>query len=141
MGLIGRISTPLIGVLVVAVAAVIVLRLHETLGFRQSVSGSGEPDTIVSFNPKRILYEILGPPGKVAGINYLDAEAQPHQLDGVALPWSLAIVTTLTSVVANVVAQSDSKTLGCRITVNGVTRDERFVSAHHALTTCLVKSA
>jgi len=59
----------------------------------------------------------------------------------VTLPWSLMLVTTLTAVAANVVAQGDSDTIGCRITVNGDVRDERSVDARHAQTFCLVKSA
>jgi hypothetical protein len=95
----------------------------------------------VQFNPKRVLYEIFGPAGTVADINYLDENAQPHRLDAVTLPWSLILVTTLTAVAANVVAQGDSDTIGCRITVNGDVRDERSVDALHAQTFCLVKSA
>jgi hypothetical protein len=51
------------------------------------------------------------------------------------------LVTTLTAVSANVVAQGDSDKIGCRITVNGDVRDERSVDAQNALTFCLVKSA
>ena len=62
----------------------------------------------------------------MADINYLDADAQPQRLDGVTLPWSFELVTTLTAVLANVMAQGDSDTIGCRITVNGEVRDRAF---------------
>jgi len=42
----------------------------------------GNADAIVQFNPKRVLYEIFGPPGTVADINYSDADAQPQRVDG-----------------------------------------------------------
>jgi hypothetical protein len=77
----------------------------------------------------------------VADINYLDADAQPQRVDAVTLPWSLMLVTTLTAVSANVVAQGNSDSIGCRIKVNGEVRDERSVDAHNAQTFCLVKSA
>ncbi|MFV3568748.1 MmpS family transport accessory protein, partial [Mycobacterium tuberculosis] len=35
----------------------------------------------------------------------------------------------------------DGASLGCRITVNEVIREERIVNAYHAHTSCLVKSA
>lgn len=71
----------------------------------------------------------------------LDADAQPHEVVNAAVPWSFTIVTTLTAVVANVVARGDGASLGCRITVNEVIREERIVNAYHAHTSCLVKSA
>ena len=61
----------------------------------------------------------------MADINYLDENAQPKRVDGARLPWSLELVTMLTAVAANVVAQGDSDTIGCRITVNGVVRQQQ----------------
>ena len=139
--LMGRIWIPIVMILVVAVGAVTIMRLHGVFGSHRYVSDSGNGDAIIAFNPKHVLYEVLGPTGRVATINYLDAEAQPHEVDDAALPWSLTIVTTLTAVVASVVAQGDGESLGCRITVNGTVRDDRMVEAHHAQTSCLVKSA
>jgi Mycobacterium membrane protein len=139
--LIGRAWVPMVMVVVVAIGAFTVSRLHRVFGSDPYVPDGGNADAIVQFNPKRVLYEIFGQAGAVADINYLDADAQPHRLDAVTLPWSLTLVTTLTAVSANVVAQGDSDTIGCRITVNGVVRDEKSVDRHHAQTSCLVKSA
>lgn len=57
------------------------------------------------------------------------------------LPWSYTITTTLPAVFANVVAQGDSNSIGCRITVNGVVKDERIVNEVRAYTFCLDKSS
>lgn len=144
ISVIRRIWIPVVMVLVAAVGAVTVMRLHAVFGSHHRVPDAAHSvrgDAIIEFNPKQVLYEVVGPAGMIATINYLDANAQPQQVDDAPLPWSLAIVTTLTAVVANVVAQGDSATLGCRITVNGVVRDERTVAAPHAQTSCLVKSA
>jgi hypothetical protein len=141
ISLIKRIWIPIVMVLVVAVGAVTVSRLHGVFGSHRHVADAGNADAIIAFNPKDVLYEVLGPTGTVATINYLDADAQPQMVTGATLPWSFTIVTTLTAVVANVVAQGDSASVGCRITVNGVLRAERIVEAHHAQTSCLVKSA
>jgi Mycobacterium membrane protein len=139
--LVKRVWVPMVMVIVVAVGALTVSRLHRIFGSDPYVPDAGNADAIVQFNPKRVLYEIFGPAGTVADINYLDADAQPQRVDAATLPWSLELVTTLTAVAANVVAQGDSDTIGCRITVNGDVRDEHSVDAHNAQTSCLVKSA
>jgi hypothetical protein len=141
MNLIKRVWIPVVMILVLTVGVITVSRLHKVFGSHQHVSDAGNGDAIIAFNQKHVVYEVLGPPGTVATIDYLDADAQPQQVDDARLPWALTIVTTLTAVVADVVAQGDSDSLGCRITVNGVIRGERFVEAHHAETSCLVKSA
>ena len=44
------------------------------------------------------------------------------------------------AVIANLVAQGNGNTLGCRIIVNGVVKDERTVNEMNAYTFCLDKS-
>jgi hypothetical protein len=139
--LIGRIWIPVVMALVVAIGAVTVMRLHEVFGSQRRAANVGIADPVVAFHPKHVVYEISGPAGTAATITYLDADAQPREVDDVTIPWSLTIVTTLTAVVANVVAQGNSNSLSCRITVNDVVRDERIAEGHHAQTSCLVKSA
>ena len=139
--LVGRVWLPMVMVLVVAVGAFTVSRLHGVFGSDPYHPDAGNADAIVQFNPKRVLYEIFGPAGAVADINYLDEQAQPQRVGGVRLPWSFEIVTTLTAVLANVIAQGNTDSIGCRITVNGVVRDQESENRYHAQTSCLVKSA
>lgn len=139
--LVKRAWIPMVMVIVVTAGAFAVFRLHGLFGSYRHVSDSGNADAIIQFNPKRVVYDVFGPPGSVATINYLDADAQPQQVEDVTLPWSLTLVTTLTAVTANVVGQGNADIIGCRITVNGVIRDERSVDSHNAQTYCLVKSA
>lgn len=136
-----RVWIPLVMVIVVTIGAFTVTRLHGVFGSNIYRPDTGNADAIVQFNPKRVLYEIYGPAGTVADINYLDENAQPQRVDAATLPWSHELVTTLTAVSANIVAQGDSDTIGCRITVNGDVRDERSTDSHNAQTFCLVKSA
>lgn len=136
-----RMWIPITIVVVMAVGAFTVVRLNSVFGSHHHVPDAGNLDPIIAFNPKQVRYEVFGPTGTVASINYLDADAQPQQILNAATPWSLTLVTTLTAVVGNVVARGDTEMLGCRITVNGVIRDERIVNAHNAHTSCLVKSA
>src|SRR6202047_5543799 len=105
--LVKRVWVPMVMVIVGAVGAFTVSRLHSIFCSDPYVPDSGNADAIVQFNPKRVLYEIFGPAGTVADINYLDADAQPQRVDAATLPWSLELVTTLTAVAANVVAQGD----------------------------------
>jgi hypothetical protein len=139
--LVARMWVPFVMVVVVAIAALTVARLHGVFGSNRYTPDSGNADAIIQFNPKHVLLEIFGAPGTVADINYLDEQAQPQRVDGVTLPWSFEIVTTLTAVLANVIAQGDGDSIGCRITVNGVVRDQQSENRYHAQTSCLVKSA
>ncbi len=128
-------------VVVVAIGASVVWRLHGVFGSHQHVADADRADAIIAYNPKHVLLEVLGPAGAIATITYLDADAQPQVVDHATIPWSFMIVTTQSVVVADVVAQGDGEFLSCRITVNGEVRNERFVEARHAQTSCLVKSA
>ncbi|MCV7029039.1 MmpS family transport accessory protein [Mycobacterium sherrisii] len=131
----------LVAVLVVAIAGFGIYRLHGIFGSDAGNSAnSGLANEIVPFNPKQVVLEVFGAPGAVATINYLDVNAQPQQVKDAPLPWSFTITTTEPAVVANVVAQGDGDTLGCRITVNGEVKDQRTVHKVDAYTFCLDKS-
>jgi hypothetical protein len=131
----------LVAVLVVAVAGFGIYRLHGIFGSHNNTSAnSGLSNEIVPFSPKQVVLEVFGAPGAVATINYLDVNAQPQQVKNAPLPWSFTITTTEPAVVANVVAQGNGDTLGCRITINGEVKDQRTVDKVDAYTFCLDKS-
>jgi hypothetical protein len=131
----------LVAVMVVAVAGFGIYRLHGIFGSHNNPSAnSGLSNEIVPFNPKQVVLEVFGAPGTVATINYLDVNAQPQQVKNAPLPWSFTITTTEPAVVANVVAQGNGDTLGCRITINGEVKDQRTVNKVDAYTFCLDKS-
>nr|WP_217348890.1 MmpS family transport accessory protein [Mycobacterium numidiamassiliense] len=131
----------LVAVLVVAITGFAIYRLHGIFGSHNNVSANSDPaNEIVPFNPKVVVLEVFGAPGAVATINYLDVNAQPQQVKNATLPWSFTITSTEPAVVANVVAQGNGDTLGCRITINGVVKDERTVHKVDAYTFCLDKS-
>jgi Mycobacterium membrane protein len=117
-----------------------VYRLHGVFGSHNTTSSaSAVSNEIVPFNPKHVVLEVFGAPGTVASINYLDVNAQPQRVDDRALPWSYAVTTTEPAVFANIVAQGDSDSIGCRI-INGAVKDERSVNTLNAYTSCLDKS-
>jgi hypothetical protein len=131
----------LVAVLVVALAGFAVDRLHGAFGSHKNSSlASGVSNEIVPFNPKSVVYEVFGAPGATATINYQDVHAAPQRVDNAPLPWSYTITTTDPAVIANLVAQGNGSTLGCRIIVNGVVKDERTVNEMNAYTFCLDKS-
>jgi Mycobacterium membrane protein len=132
----------LVAVVVVAVAGFCVDRLHGVFGSHNNTSaGGGISDQTEPFNPKHITLEVFGDPGAVATINYVDINIQPQKVTNAPLPWSLTMVTTQPGAFSNLVAQGNSKSLGCRITVDGEVKDERIVNTVNAYTFCLVKSA
>ncbi len=127
---------------VVAIAGFAVFRLHGVFGKTELTRpGSGLANDTKPFNPKTVTYEIFGPPGTVATVNYLDLDATPQIARDVSLPWTVTLTTTAPAASANIVAQGDSDTIGCRITVNGELKDEKTSHGVNAQTFCLVKSA
>jgi hypothetical protein len=143
MALLKRLWVPVVMVVVVLTAALAVTRLHAVFAERSATAGAsnGGGDTLVQFNPKHVLYDVWGPEGAVVEVDYLDEHAQPQRVMTASVPWSYEIVTTDTAVIATLVVQGDADSIGCRITVNGVVRDERTVDGHRAQTHCIVKSA
>jgi hypothetical protein len=132
---------PLVLVVVFAVSGLVVTRLHGVFASKDVFSGTGGNIEIVQFNPKVVTYDVFGPPGTVASLNYWDANADVHQVDGAVLPWSYTLTTVLPSVSANIMVQGDTDQIRCRITVDGVVREEQQAEGVNAQTFCLVKSA
>jgi hypothetical protein len=131
----------LVILLVVVIAAFCVDRFRGFFGRSELTRpGAGLVNDPEPFNPKEVKYEIFGA-GTVATINYLDLDAQPQKAVDVALPWSLDLTTTAPAASPNIVAQSDGGSITCRITVDGVVKDERTTEGVNAQTFCLVKSA
>lgn len=131
----------LLTLVVVALAGFAVHRLQgafgsDTGGARRDAAA----DQIVPFNPKRVLLEVFGQSGASATITYLDVSARPQRVDGAALPWSYQDSTTTPAVLTNIQAQTDGDALGCRITIDGVVKVERFSDGTDAYVFCLDKS-
>ena len=134
---------PLLIVVVVAIAGFLVYRMHGVFGSDNEITraGAGLANDPKPFNPKRVTYEIFGPEGSVATVNYLGLDAQPQEVKDTSLPWSITLTTTAPASNANIVAQGDGDTIGCRITVDDVVKDEKSSDGVNAETFCLVKSA
>jgi Mycobacterium membrane protein len=131
---------PLVLAVVLAVSGLIVMRLHKVFGSQDLNAAAGAGIEIVQFNPKIVVYDVYGPAGTTATIDYFDADANTHEVT-TTLPWSTTISTTLPAVSANIMAQGDGNQIGCRVTVDGVVRDEKSTDGLNAQTFCLVKSA
>jgi Mycobacterium membrane protein len=131
----------LVILLVVVIAGFCVDRFRGFFGRTELTRpGAGLVNDPEPFNPKEVRYEIFGT-GTVATINYLDLDAQPQKAENVSLPWTLDLTTTAPAASPNIVAQSDGGSISCRITVDGVIKDERTTDGVNAQTFCLVKSA
>jgi len=139
-GVAARVWIPLVLVTVLAVSGLIVSRLHKIFGSQDVNAGAGAGIEIVQFNPKIVVYDVFGPAGTTATIDYFDADANTHEVN-TTLPWSTTISTTLPAVSANIMAQGNGDQIGCRVTVDGVIRDQKSTDGLNAQTFCLVKSA
>ena len=132
---------PLVLAVVMAASGYIVDRLHGIFGSRDPNAGSGAGIEIVQFNPKVVQYDVFGPAGTTASINYWDADADTHQVNAAPVPWSYTFSTVYPSVSANIMVQGDGDHIGCRITVDGVVTRDNKSDGLNAQTFCLVKSA
>lgn len=131
----------MLAVVVIAAAGFCVYRLHGVPWSHHNVSAGGAlPKDTATFNPKHVVIEVFGTPGAVATINYVDVNAQPQRVDDAPLPWSYDVTTTQPAVFVNVVAQGNSDSLGCRITIDGDVKDQRTINTLNAYTYCLEKS-
>jgi nitrate reductase NapE component len=137
-----RLWIPLVIVMVVGLGGFTVWRIHGIFGSEKRPSYSDSAtDNSKPFNPKRLTYEVFGPPGTVADISYFDVDADPKRVDGAQLPWSLNFATTSPAVMGNIVAQGNSNSIGCRIVVDGVVKAEKISHEVNAFTYCVLKGA
>ena len=137
-----RVWIPLVVLVVIVCGGFVVSRVHGLFGAEKRPSYVGaQVDDATSFSPKQVTYEVFGPAGTVADINYFDVNSEPQQIDGAPLPWSVKITATSRSVVGSIVAQGDSDSIGCRIVVDGEVRAERISEEVNAYTHCLVTDA
>jgi hypothetical protein len=143
VGIIKRGWIPLLIVVVVALAVTVVYRLHGLFGSNNEITrpGAGLAQDAEPFNPKVVTYEVSGPAGAVATINYLDLDATPQRVDDASLPWSITLKTTKPSASATLIAQGDGNSISCRVIVDDQVRDQQTADGVNAQTSCLVKSA
>jgi Mycobacterium membrane protein len=137
-----RVWIPLVIAVVVGLGGFTVWRIHGIFGSekRPSYSDTATDDS-KPFNPKRLTYEVFGPPGTVADISYFDVNADPQRVDGAKLPWTMKLTTKAASVMGNIVAQGNSDTIGCRIVVDDVVKAEKISHEVNAFTFCVLKGA
>lgn len=140
--LLKRAWVPLVVVVAVVLGGVTVDRLRGVFGSEAIFTATGSSaEPLEPSHLKQVAYEVYGRSDTTGSVSYLDKDAQPEQANFTALPWTFTIMTTVPAVMANVVAQGNSDIIGCRITVDGVVKDEQSSAGHHAQTSCLVKAA
>ncbi len=138
----GRLWIPLVVIAVLAGGGLTVYRLHGIFGSEKSLSyGDTKNDKGKPYNPKKMKYEIFGPPGAKAQISYFDEDGNPVHTDA-TLPWSLEFPISAAAGVGSIAAQADSDTIGCRISVDGVVKDEKTTTHEvSSFISCLLKAA
>jgi Mycobacterium membrane protein len=138
-----RFWLPMLVLVAVTLGGFVVYRMHGIFGSDNETTreGSGINNDPKPFNPKRVTYEVFGPAGAVATINYLDLSANPQSIKQAPLPWSLTLSTTAPATSPILLAQGNAESIGCRITVDGKVKDEKSGRGVDAFTFCQVKSA
>ena len=127
---------------VAAAAGFTVSRLHGIFGNekRPTYADTKVADT-KPYDPKQLVYEVFGPPGTVANISYFDEETEPRYITDVQLPWTLQFDIGDATAIGSLMAQGDSNSIGCRITVDGEVKAEKVSNNVNAFTSCLLKAA
>jgi len=137
-----RLWIPLVVLVVIGAGGFTVSRLHGIFGSENRLSyADTKVDDTKPFNPKHLRYEIFGPPGTVADISYFGGNGDPEHVDGVSLPWSLEFPITTAASIGSIAAQGNNDSIGCRIMVDGVVKDEKITHEVSAFTSCLLKAA
>jgi hypothetical protein len=142
--LLRRLWIPLVILIVFTAGGFTVSRLHGVFGSDNSLSygDTANNDAATAVNPKHMRYEIFGPPGTVAQISYFNENGDPQFLDAAPLPWSLEFPITGAAGIGSIAAQGNSDSIGCRILVDNVVKDEK-IETHEASTfaACILKAA
>jgi hypothetical protein len=131
---------PALVVVAMVIGAVSVTYLRSVFGSDGAVVIPVGSDTAEKFNPKVVTYEVFGS-GSTAIINYTDLKGLPQKTGEVPLPWSLKLETTVPSVMPNILAQGNGESIGCRVVVDDVVKDERTAQGVNPATYRLVKAA
>ncbi|MGE2719504.1 MmpS family transport accessory protein [Mycolicibacterium celeriflavum] len=139
MKVITRIWLPVMIVVAVSVGYLAVTHFRGIFGAEPVLVTPIGADTAEKFIPKVVTYEVLG--SGTAVVNYLDLDGKPVRAGSVSLPWTLTLQTTAPSVAPNIIAQTDGRSITCRITVDDELKDEKTATGANAQTFCLVKSA
>lgn len=133
---------PLVVLAVTMIGGFVVYRVHGYFGSEKRESyADSNLENPKPFNPKRITYEVFGPPGTIADIAYFDVNGDPQHVDGTLLPWTLPVTTDKAAMMGSIVAQGNSDSIGCRITVDDEVKAYRVSNGVNAYTYCVVKSA
>lgn len=142
VGLVKRFWVVVVIVIALIAAVGVVSRLRTFFDSDKPYVAASQPaDVITPINTKRVTYEIIGPPDTSGRVSYLDVNGKTIEAGFTGLPWSVTISTTDPGVLANVVAQGDSATLGCRILVDDKLVAENHAEGRHAQAFCLDKAA
>ena len=131
---------PLVAVIALAGGGFAVERLHGMFPITSSAKIDPKSKTPPQA-PKSATYEVFGPPGTTGIVYWMDEKTQPQREDFTTLPWKLTITGNVPGLFAYVVAQGDSDSIGCRITVNDKVVDQQSANGLNSATACLDKSA
>lgn len=141
LGLLKRLWIPLLALIVVVAGGFTVSRLHGIFGSddRPTYADTKAADT-KPFDPKQMVYEVFGPAGTVANISYFDETTEPRYITDVSLPWKLEFDMGEATAIGSLMAQGDSDSIGCRISIDGEVKAEKISNNVNAFTSCLLRN-
>ncbi|GAB5906593.1 MULTISPECIES: MmpS family transport accessory protein [Mycobacteroides] len=93
-----------------------------------AIGHSAKPPVIGKPRDKVVEYRLDGPAGSAITASYLDVDGAVREVSG-TLPWQTTLHAKQLVVPAGLVAQSSSGQMSCRITIDGLTRDQSAADA------------
>ena len=138
--LLARAWMPLVALIAIGIGVLGMVKVHEASA-PGPVLSVNLPQAPPEFTPKTLTYEVFGNVGSGGILSYIDISGHPHKVDLTELPWSHTETTTLTVVSGSISVQVHGGTVGCRMKVNDVVRDEQSDTHGDADVACRVKSA
>jgi len=140
--LFSKLWLPVVALVMIAIISYGVNKVrHASDAISHPPSTSSIPATVVQINPKNITYEVFGDLGGGGKVVYADLKSNPVEVRLTSLPWSFSATTMSASATLSLVSQVDGGSLGCRILVDGVVRDEKYVAHEGAAVACTVTAA
>ncbi|MBF6171984.1 hypothetical protein IU476_10920 [Nocardia blacklockiae] len=93
------------------------------------------PTTVPVKVTKVITYEVVSD-AKLNALTYYDELSDPAKAPGVSAPWTKTVVNDAPVAVAGLSAQTTGRSITCRITVDGVVKDEQTAVGKFAAVNC-----
>ncbi|WP_157108510.1 MmpS family transport accessory protein [Aldersonia kunmingensis] len=87
-------------------------------------------------NGKTVVYEVISDSDSLNSVTWFDENSAIQQETSASAPWSKTVTNKSTYVIAGLGAQTEGTSVTCRVTVDGVVKDEQTATGQYAVVNC-----